>query len=211
MKQTWISGALLLLVMVLPSAAFAQDALYDPDPPPGSAFVRVLNAAATAAQTSLGERDYGSVAGYSATAYRVVAKGTQALKHGSAAASFDLAEGSFYTVVLPASGAPALLTDPVLSSRAKALVAFYNLGGEGVWDLKTADGSVPLITGVSAPGVGSREVNGIKVDLAGFSGDTASPTVAAIQLERGNAYSFFLFATTEGLRSAWVQNTTSTR
>jgi hypothetical protein len=114
-------------------------------------------------------------------------------------------------VVLPATGAPTLLTDPVLSSRAKALVAFYNLGGDGAWDLKTADGSVALITGVSAPAVGSREVNGIKVDLAAFSEATASPTVPGIQLERGNAYSFLLFGGAAGLEPVWIQNTTTTR
>lgn len=211
MKQTWLGGALLLFLFGLPLQSAAQEALYDPDPPPGSAFVRVLNGTAAAASATLGARDFGSVEAYTATAYRVVAKGSQPLQSGSAAASLELAEGGFYTVVLPVSGAPALLTDPVLSSRAKALVAFYNLGGEGAWDLKTADGSVPLITGVSAPGVGSREVNGIKVDLAGFGGQGSSPPVAGIQLERGNAYSFFLFAAKEGLRSAWAQNTTSTR
>lgn len=210
MMRTGISSLALLLVLALPSLSFAQDALYDPDPPEGSAFVRVVNGTAAATKAQLGDRDFGEVAAHGATKYRVVAKGSRALKGGSEA-TYELQEGGFYTVLLQADGTPNLLEDPVLSSRAKALVVFYNVDGGGAFDLKTADGKVPLITGVEAPGLGSREVNGIKVDLAGFSGETKSPSVDGIQLERGNAYSFFLFRAAEGIQAVWAQNTTTTR
>jgi alginate O-acetyltransferase complex protein AlgF len=209
MKHSWLGGAFLLLLIALPASLFAQDALYDPDPPAGSAFVRVVNGTGAATAATLGDRDFGEVAAQGSTKYRVVPQGSRAWKANGAA--FDVAEGGFYTVLIRADGSASLLVDPVLSSRSKALVIFYNADGEGSWDLKTADGKVPLITGVATGGNGSREVNGIKVDLAAFSGQTASPSVPGIQLERGNAYSFFLFKTAAGLQAVWAQNTTTTR
>jgi hypothetical protein len=73
MKTPLIVAALLLLI--LPASALGQDALYDPDPPAGSAFVRVVNGTAEATTAALGERDFGSVASHSATQYRVVQQG----------------------------------------------------------------------------------------------------------------------------------------
>ncbi len=208
MKHLWLGGVLLLSLLALPGALFAQDALYDPDPPEGSAFVRVVNGSAASVAGKLGERDFGAVASHASTKYRVVQKGEPAWSAGGA---FAVEEGGFYTVLVRADGKAELLKDPVLSSRAKALVVFYNADSDGAWDLKTADGKVPLITGVSAPGNGSREVNGIKVDLAAFSEGGKSPAVDGIQLERGNAYSFFLFETANGPTAVWAQNTTTTR
>jgi len=202
---------LLCSLLLVPAAGTAQDTLYDPEPPEGSAFVRVVNAGAVPVGVTLGDRDFGSVAPRTSTLYRVVAEGTRDLVAGSAKASFELKAGGFYTVALTAAGEPALLSDPTLSSRAKALVVFYNLADDGTWDLKTADGSVALIEGVGRRGVGSREVNGIKVDLAAFGAGGASAPIAGLQLERGNAYSFLIFPSDDGVAPVWIQNETTTR
>lgn len=209
--KSWCPKVLIIgFVLLLAIPAAAQDALYDPDPPPGSAFVRVINGLAGPTGAKLGERDFGTVEAHSATAYRVVKEGARDFVGGGSKATLTADAGCFYSVVVTSKGA-SLLMDGALESRSKALVNFYNLAGPDAFDLRTADGSVTVIAGVE-PGQGAHQpVNGIKVDLAAWSGTTASPPVPGIQLERGNAYSFLLFRAGDALKSVWIQNTTSTR
>lgn len=198
---------LLACLLLASGLAFGQDTLYDPEPPAGSAFVRVLNASGAAQTISIGERAFGELPDRTTSPYRVVPGGQRALAGAGEAKSLVFEAGGFYTVVLPRKGAPTALRDPVLESRAKALVVFYNLA-DGPRDLKTADGTVALVEGVVAGGSGSRLVNGIRVDLAAFSGAVPGAKVASIQLERGNAYSFVLLPDGAPI---WVKNATTTR
>jgi alginate O-acetyltransferase complex protein AlgF len=200
----------LLLTMCLLLAAspvFAQDALYDPEPPAGSAFVRVVNATDVALTPSIGERTYDAIEGRATSSYRVVTQGEQGLVGAGSGDMLSFEAGGFYTVAVLPGGSVVTLTDPVLESRSKALVLFYNLA-DGTRDLKTADGTVPLIEGVATGASGSRLVNGIKVDLAAFVGEAAGDPIPAIQLERGNAYTFIVMP--DG-KPAWVKNATTTR
>jgi alginate O-acetyltransferase complex protein AlgF len=195
----------------LPLRGGANDALYDPAPPEGAAFVRVLNAGASALSPVLGAREFGAVAPRELTAYRVVQGGEAAWSGAGPKASFAIAAGGFYTVVVGLGDSARLLKDDAADDRLKAQIALYNLApGEAV-SLKTADGKVPLLQDVPSGGTAARFVNGVKVDLAAFRGEEVSAALAGFQFERGNGYSFLVFPGSAGLELTWVQNTTTTR
>lgn len=191
---------LLLSALSFISLAAAQEGLYDPAPPANSAFVRMVNAPAA----TLGGKAI-TAQPAAASAYVVIPQGTVAAKVGAVSGTFKVEAGKFYSVV-SSGGKLALLTDEAASNRAKALLTVYNLSKTPV-DLKTADGKTTVVTAVKPGASGSRAVNGITVDLAGFSGTKALGTVKGIKLERGNAYA--LVVTDSGM--TLTQSSTKTK
>lgn len=205
-------AALLAAALLAPSRALAQDSLYDPAPPADSAFVRVVNAGAEPLSADVGGRDFGRLEARAASPYRVVPKGTRRLRAGGADVPFDFRAGEFYTLAVFREGPPLLLKDSANLSRAKALVAVYNLTGDDVVDLKTADGAVAVVEKVPARAVKSRLVNGVPVDFAAYCAKAGpSAPLKSLQLERGGAYSLFVFAGAGRAEPVWLKNTTKTR
>ena len=80
----FVPGSLATVAMgLLIGAASADDsALYAPAPPPGSAFVRVLQAGPQAADGAVGSSSVGKVAVGMASEYIVVPKGEVSVKSG---------------------------------------------------------------------------------------------------------------------------------
>ena len=190
----------------------ANDMLYDPDPPPNSAFVRLINATGTDVTASLGAKKV-SADKRGASPYVVVPQGTLNVNVGTASSKVSVRAGSFYTLAL--SGAPApkltLLTDATSANRAKALIAVYNLSSLASVDFKTADGKVTVIEGVAPNTTKSRAVNGVKVDLAMFDKSGAIATFKDTQLERGAAYAVIVSDTGGKPTASWTQSATTTR
>jgi len=195
--------------MILLSLLLAEEAaLYDPAPPPDSAFVRVVNATPGSApiEVVVNGLSLSSVGYQQATHYAVVKGGERSLSAGPTTAELSFDSGAFYTVVLE-GGTLSALSDTPNDNLAKARLTLYNLSDAPV-SLKTADGQVAVLEGVSPNGVEGRAVNAIPIELAVFSGDQ-SITLPKVTLAQGNSYSIFVTGT-DPVAAALVRDTTRT-
>lgn len=205
-RRTLLAG---LAALCLAPAAHAQDerdvGLYAPAPPPGSAFVRLLNAGDKPLAGKIGARAVATVPAGDASAYVPAPAGKVAVSAGGALELVAVA-GKYYTVVTGVSPLRAL-EDPALSSRAKAGLTLYNLTGGPPVDLTTADGATVVVTGVAPWALGSREVNALTVGFAVRGPKGPLGTVPSTTLARGAAYAVVL---RDGGKVTWVEARTST-
>jgi len=106
-----------------------------------------------------------------------------------------LEAGGYYTVaLLSGDDSPVLHTieDEMLTNRAKALLAVYNLGPKTSVDLKTADGGTDVIVGVAPSKHQGIQVNAIIVDLGLFVDDKLMERFDGVRLQRGGVYSILV-------------------
>lgn len=176
----------MLSILLLSSAAFAQEGLYDPAPPANSAFVRVLNAPTATLGTKVVIAQKGA-----ASPYVVIPQGDFTAKLGTVSGKLKVDAGNFYSVVVN-NGKLMLLTDQSADNRAKAVLTIYNLTKTSSVDLKTADGKTTVVSAIKSGESGSRAVNGITVDLSAFDGAKAVGTLKGVKLERGSSYALVL-------------------
>lgn len=167
------------------TSALAQEGLYDPAPPPGSAFVRLANGTAAPLTGGLGAKTT-SAPKAGVSPYLVAPQGNLTVKVGGVSQQLKVAAGQFYTVLWSGKALKAL-TDQTADNRAKALLTVYNLGPAPA-DLKTADGRTAVIAATAPGRSASRAVNGVRADLAVFRGGKALSTFKGVQLARGAAY-----------------------
>ena len=183
-----------MLALGLSTAAVAaDDDLYDPAPPPGSAFVRVVHAApgASTVAADLDGVDQPGLALGTATPYLAVQRGPRTVRVGERAqADVQVTAGAWYTVVLTGTGDRVqVLQDPTNTNMAKALLVLYNLTETPGAVLKTADGTLEVIPAVASMGSGDRAVNPLKVDLAVHLGERQLQVFLAVELSEGLGYS----------------------
>lgn len=183
---------LALCLSFLPFAAALagpDEGLYDPAPPKGSAFVRLFNLSEDAAPFTLGGVERVTAGPAELSPYFVQPKGAFEAGAGALSLKSEAEEGAFYTAFVK-DGALVVLKDPALSTRAKALVAFYNLTTTPGLALKTADGKAEVVPALDPGAVSGREVNGVKVAFGVFVGAEAEAKAVLPDqvLERGKAY-----------------------
>ncbi len=200
------------LVFGLSAAHAADDDLYDPAPPPGSAFVRVVHAAPGAGTVSA-ELDGVDQAGLglgAVTPYIAMQRGARKVKVGAKAeASLEVAAGGWYTVVLTGDGKKTqVLQDPINTNMAKAQLVLYNLTATPGAVLETADGSLEVIGAVAAMGSGHRAVNPLEVDLAVHLGDRQVQVFPGVELSEGLGYSVVLTGAPGQEQAVWITNQT---
>lgn len=205
---------LALAVMAFSFPAMAQDeALYDPVAPEGSAFVRFINDGdkAEALKPAIGGKTYKETPFGEAGPYVPVKGGEAAdLSLGGATAKETLEKGAYYTVLLK-GGALSVLKDEALANPAKAEIAFYNLTGKDGLALKTADGKTEVVAPVASGKAGYREINGVTVPVAVYSGaDKAAELAAPLDLKRGEATTVIVRETDKGLEAVAAQAKTDT-
>lgn len=204
-------GFSLLTLAPAALAANADEGLYDPVAPKGSAFVRVYNAGADAFDVSTNGKKRDTVAGASLSPYYVQEKGAFKLAAGNVSTDATAEEGKYYTVVVK-DGKANVLTDMALENRAKALVVFYNLTGTPDLALKTADGKVEVIPAQAAGATAGREMNGVKVTFGVFAGIESKASLKEAVLERGRAYAIVATQKADGTIDAqWFETATDTR
>lgn len=194
----------ILLLAGLPALAHAGDAaLYGPEAPAGSAFVRVFNATpGTVSDATVADKSLQAVEQFEASKYVFVPSGEHTLRAGGDQATVQAAAGRYYTATLTAEGLKLHeLTPP--DDRLKALVVLYNLTDRGALQLKTQDGGSTIAEATSA-GVATREVNAVRVPMAVFEGDRKLVDSRAIDLKRGKAFSVFVTAGQSGPRLTWI-------
>ncbi|MDB5477780.1 MAG: hypothetical protein JWM96_275 [Alphaproteobacteria bacterium] len=176
---------ILILSFAAVSVRAEDEGLYDPVPPPGSAFVRFVNAQSDAKELkpAIHGKEYNAIKQGEVGPYVPAKKGDESFKFGGAEAKESLEEGTSYTVILK-GGALAVLKDEAIANQAKAMIAFYNLSSVENLSLKTDDGKVAIIPPVATGKSGYREINAVKVNLAVYNGDAKAADVAPIALRR---------------------------
>ncbi len=193
----------------------AESGLYDPAPPPGSAFVRVINATtAPDIAASLDGAGWTKTEASGPSAYRPVPAGAHEAAIAGKSTAFSVEAGQFYSVVAGGDAAAPEVTvmpDPKLDSMAKALISLYNLTDKPGLSLKTADGKIPVIEAVGADAAGNRQVNPLKVQFAVFDGDQSVAQIEEVSIERGAAYSVIVTDIGGKLQAQWARSATRSK
>lgn len=161
--------------------AHADEGLYDPLPPEGSAFLRFIQADDRKPVSPYVVRPSGE--------HKIVLAEKQAIH--------DLQEGQFYSAILK-DGKITVLEDTKSENRAKALLLFYNLTDRPGLSLKTADSGIDIINNVARLEHGSREINAVRIGFALYDGDAKIASLEEQALDRNAAYSIFALTKTEG-------------
>ncbi|MEN0087459.1 MAG: alginate O-acetyltransferase AlgF [Pseudomonadota bacterium] len=202
-RRTVLLG--LTATALLPLTATAQEGgLYDAPPPPGSAFVRVVDATqGTNREASIGGQQTELSADW-VSDYLIIPGGDHAVQLGAATGNVTLDAGEFYTVVMSDNGAR-LVADDVVKNPARAGLYFYNLSEADTVTLaaELKGKSAPIFQDVQAGAKEFREVNALDVTLKVMQGENALVQMDAVALRRKGGFSVFYFG--DG-QAAWITN-----
>ncbi|GGR58764.1 hypothetical protein GCM10008959_20610 [Deinococcus seoulensis] len=194
----------LTALTLIATPAAAQEALYAPAPPAGSAFIRVASVDASAPITLDGRAFSGKQAARTVSAYTVVKQGEHTLKLGASTLKLNVQGGTYVTLVAQGGRLRALPSEQP-GGVTKARVTLYNLS-DAPASLTTADGGTRLLDGVAPGTQKSLSVNAVTAALAVTDGTRVLQTFPAEALKAGASYSAFVFGS--GARSAvWVAPT----
>ena len=200
-------GAMLAL-LASAGAAGAQDqaAVYDPLPPPGSAYVRFVNATGVAVSVQpdfLPAQQLGTVDAGRLTAYLVAervagrALGVQVQGGGIMGQATLRAEpGSFVTVIVePGEGALALIpvVDRTVFNQNRARLAFYNaMPGCASAAITLADSKAAVFRDVAPGAAKARSVNPVAAPVRALCGGEPAAALTLEGMEAGGMYSIWL-------------------
>lgn len=180
--------ALALLFFAMGPAKAGEESLYDTPPPPGAAFLRVIDLRPDPSTpidiSALGavERDDHGVSPYYALVGEVVA-----VRVDDASLDVPLSAGQFSTVVVqPGAPGPVLtrVEDRISENPSKAGVQFYNLTDQPAVALHSPKFEVDIVAPTEPGQVGSREVNEVKIDLEARAGSLVIAKFASVLLKR---------------------------
>lgn len=177
------------------SVATAQDAsLYEDVANPNASFVRVVDATASVAviQSSSFDRVEKGV-----TPYVVIDGDTEVrISSGETVATEQVQPATFYSFVVGADGASALVVDRITRNPAQADVTFYNLS-----DIASASLYVPQAKAVAIEGVAPSSGSAVALkapltlDFEIRDGETVVATVPAVELKRREGVAIVLSGT----------------
>lgn len=199
--------ALFAALALAPAGALAQGQVYEPAPPRGSAFVRIVNTLPAAVQVRpdfLPAQTLGTQPQQRVTAYTVVenvANRTLRLEVAEGArrgqGSFRATADGFVTVLIHrgADGNPAVtaLPEDTDFNRARARLAFYNaLPDCPAGALQLHPGGQAVVGDVPALGTRARSVNPVTAEVRAACGARASAPFALQGLEAGGMYSIWM-------------------
>jgi len=192
-------------------SAWAQAQVYDPVPPRGSAYLRLVNVLpgeVTARPDFLPQQRLGTAPAQRVMPFTVVenvANRQLRLEFQEGArrgqASFRIEPGSFVTVLLHATADGGLAATPVVDSpdfnRARARLAFYNAMPDCPAAAVAIQPSGPMVfEGVPSLATRARSVNPVAAEIRGQCGERASATFSLEGLEAGGMYSIWLISGT---------------
>jgi hypothetical protein len=198
MKATLRAATLAVLAgAAAPAAALAQGgqaAVYDPLPPPGSAYVRFVNALGGELALKpdflpaqrLGTEPAGRVTPY-AVVEKVAGRSLRleaSLGGRSGQAALKAEPGSYVTVILHRAADGGVAATPVVDqpdfNRARARLSFYNAAPDcPAASLAIEDGPV-VFDGVAAGTAKARSVNPVTAQLKASCAAQAAPGVVAV-------------------------------
>lgn len=196
-------SALLLSCLCLSAAANPDGLLYDPEPPPDSAYVRVLLVKGTGAVDVLvdGKARLRKLPAGTASDYMVLGAGKhtitlQPLAKGAPAFSgaLEVIRGRAFTLAFGVAAAPVVFEDKANANKLKAVLAVYHLGGGAdKLDVLTADGATKVFTDLAPGASAALSVNPITIGLvAAKAGAKAAQAKASVAMSRGGTYSLLL-------------------
>lgn len=189
-------------------ACLAQPAglLYDPEPPPNSAYVRVIQTA-QAGLVSVwvdGKKRISALQGNQVSAYLVVPEGGHELQLRAipnhtqpVTARVQVSQAKSYTVAfLPDAPThmPVVFEDPSVKNKLKAMLYVYQLAyPDTPVDITVASSKVVIFRGLRYPTSQSLQVNPIQVKLLAVTPDAmAAPLETSLDLAQSTATSLFL-------------------
>lgn len=199
-----------MLIVLLSLVAQAQD-LYDPEPPPGSAFVRVLRADGGGAAYTLSTIDLGTVEVGHVTAYVPVPAGAVPSPRSGLSVKGSIEAGGYYTVVDRGQGTAPLLVDGSSRKLHKAVVQVYNVSDAADVDLRLPDGKTAVVADVAPGATGHREVNPLKVTLVAYADDQGLPELTDRKLDQGGVYTAVVAGEGPNRTVTWTRAETRTR
>lgn len=167
----WNTRLLAVLFLSLPAPALAEKpGLYKAAIPPGSAGVRVFNAGAPLQYGSakFGERFMRGLGTGEVSPYITMVAGSRAMSCGGKNQMANIEEGRFYTLICGGPHEGALLEDPQPANAAKTFVILYNLSQKEGVRLMTANGKLSVVNETPPKGIGSREINPVRVEFGVF-------------------------------------------
>lgn len=186
-RHTWTRLACALSLGVAAFAAQADEgALYGPQAPKGSAFVRAYNAGNSELDVSVGSTSLNDVAPLGSSDFKF------------------LPPGSYTAQVGQPGGKPQLVAEPPFKNKQKALVRVQNLSGSKL-TLKTADGKTDVVKDVGPQSHGDREINPVKVNLALFDGSKKVSDLKPVTLARGEVVCLYVTGSGGKLSPVWVK------
>ena len=209
--RRFIFNAALAFSMALPAGAMAagDEGLYDPAPPPGSAFIRFLRD--NSSSGSVPVKANGKVLDYldfkEVSSYFVVPQGNVKAEVGGLSSDLQAEEGKFYTVILGDNNKMNVKTDPLNKNLAKAQVILYNLSGSGDVSLKTSDGQIEIVPPLAPGDISEKQINPVKVSMAVYKDGKILNDLGVQSLDRSQSYSVVVI---DDNNVNWVRSTTNT-
>ncbi len=207
LAATLLRFALSLLVIFQVHATNAA-ALYDPEPPANSAYLRIIHLNKTGALDVLvdGKLRQKALPSGEAGEYLVLATGKhtvtlQLLGQKVARASTNIEVDSGHAITLaflnPQKKAnPLIFEDKTNSNKLKAVLAIYHLSPQsGALDVFTADGKTQVFSNLRQGSTQQLAVNPIKVELiAAAAGSKTAVARTQIEMSAGASYSLMILA-----------------
>jgi alginate O-acetyltransferase complex protein AlgF len=195
-------AVLALVVAVLaPASAAAQQSVYGPEVAGNTAFVRFVNALPGASPQSfeLGATTFDALAYAAVSPYRPVTPDIYQLDISDNQLEIIPEAGTYYTILCTPKGISAL-KDPTHVDAARAQLFLYNVGSFASLDLKTADGKTGVIMGVKPNASGVKVVNAVSASLAVWNGAKRVAALGALALSRGSSFSVFVIGDGAGAK-----------
>jgi alginate O-acetyltransferase complex protein AlgF len=181
-----------------------EAALYAPNAPKGSAFVRAYNAGNSEISVSVGNTDLRDIPPLGSSDFSFLPPGSYTAQVGSSVLPVNLDAERFYTLVNQPGSTPKLVEEAPYNNKRKALLRVQNLSDRSL-SLKTADGKAAVIEAVGPDDNGQREVNPVKVSLALYDGDQKISDLKPVSLARGEVVCLYITGTGGKFSPVWVK------
>jgi alginate O-acetyltransferase complex protein AlgF len=200
MKKIWMT----LLALMLPQLAMADDAeLYDPAPPPNSAFVRVIQVGKASAPATLAGKSF-TLKEKAISDYLVIPAGEQEFKAGAEKATLTIDAGKYYTLIATGSGKPQQAEDAQIKNPAKSMIYFYNVS-DSAGSLYAPVHKADIVSAEPGKNV-SKEINALKLAVDVKAGDKAVKSFKDVQLKRRIGTTFILMGSKGAYQAVQVGN-----
>ena len=195
-KNIIFSAFIAILFISSSTFAHADEELYAPPAPAGSAFFRFVKSA--------NQKSYKNVDPANVSSYFVIPHGDITFNWGSEAKR-ALESGEYYSVISK-NGEIIILKDQKPTTALKAMISFYNLTSKDKLTLKAEMGvkHFPVFKDVEKNKNAAREMNALKLPFVVMNADNEIATkLEPMNLERGQAYSVIAYEAADGTIKAF--------
>jgi len=192
-RQKKIIGLLFFIIMSSHvTAKDANNALYDPVAPDGSAFIRAINVSSGYITVKLSSKNESQkISSKSIGGYLFTPEGNITIDINGVKKDVTLKENDIISLVFNNNSITSIHDTPFKNKR-KARANFYNLTDKKL-SLKTSDGKHQLIDPITKSHRSHRDINGIKVKLSAFDESKKLIDFDKLLFKKGRSYSFVVY------------------